>query len=182
MQVKGHVFLQTAYAKRMYWYVWFRTWFPLGLSHTPTSPNPSPFVRTRKSSTSAELTRTTSQKTQRGLRAKELWAAVSVPACVSLTQPLRVEHGRPREQGQRRGARRGCWAECGGRAELNGSGGTESLSILQSKKEWRIFSSEQSRFTATSKRILCPEILSLSDGKKKTQGKSNQESKLSFSY
>lgn len=84
MQVKGHVCLETARAKRMCWYSWFRTSFMLGLSHTSTSPSPSPFVRTGKSSTSAELPRVAPQKMQKGLHAKELWAAVRDPAYAPL--------------------------------------------------------------------------------------------------
>lgn len=56
----------------------------LGLSHTSTSPSPSPFVRTGKSSTSAELPRVAPQKMQKGLHAKELWAAVRDPAYAPL--------------------------------------------------------------------------------------------------
>lgn len=48
MQVKGHVCLETARAKRMCWYSWFRTSFMLGLSHTSTSPEPQSFRENRK--------------------------------------------------------------------------------------------------------------------------------------
>ena len=103
MQVEGHVFLETAYAKRTYWYFGFRTSFTLGLSRASTAPNPSPFVRTRKPSTSQcrADSHGTSKKHRRGFMPRNSGQRLAFLLLFHCEQPSRVKHGCPRERGQR---------------------------------------------------------------------------------
>ena len=78
MQVKGHVFLETAYAKRIYWYFWFRISFTLDHPRAPES-----FGGNKKVIHQCLVDSHDASMKQEELHAKKHWAVVCFPVYVS---------------------------------------------------------------------------------------------------